>query len=287
MRSRGVAYMALSALGFSTMSVLVKVASKELPTGEIVLARAVVTLVISYVMVRRAGVAPLGNQRGRLVLRGLLGFSALSCYYISLVRLPLADATTLQNTIPLITAVLAWWLLDEAIGWGAAIAIACGLGGVLLVVHPTGGAADPAGVAIALCAACLSSTAYVTVRKLARTEQPIVIVFYFPLIATPLAIPWAAASWVWPDARGWLLLLALGAATQVGQVFLTKGLAIERAGRATSVSYLQICFAIIWQLAVFDVWPSTGTLAGAALIIAGTVAVSATGRAARPPRTPT
>ena len=287
MRSRGVAYMAVSALGFSTMSVLVKVASKDLPTGEIVLVRAVITLVISYVMVRRAGLAPLGTQRGRLLLRGVLGFSALSCYYVSLVRLPLADATTLQNTIPVITAVLAWWLLDEEIGWGAAVAIVCGLGGVLLVVHPTGGAADPTGVVIALCGACLSSTAYVTVRQLARTEHPLVIVLYFPLVATPLAIPWAAANWVWPDARGWIVLLALGAATQVGQVFLTKGLAIERAGRATSVSYLQICFAIVWQLAVFDVWPSVGTLGGAALIIAGTLVVSATGRAKPPPRTPT
>ena len=83
--------------------------------------------------------------------------------------------------------------------------------------------------------------------------------------ATPLAIPWAAADCVWPSAHGWLLLAGIGAATQVGQVFLTKGLAVERAGRATSIGYLQICFAIVWQLLVFGDAPSVWTLAGASL----------------------
>src|SRR5688500_18673942 len=202
MSSRGVLYLVLSALGFSTMSVLVKLVSPRLPTGEIVLARALMTLAISYVMVRQAGLSPWGNNRPRLFLRGLLGFAALGCYYISLARLPLADATTLHFTQPLLTSLLAWWLLGERVGWAAAFAIACGIGGVLLVVHPgvpLHAGAEGSGVAIALASATFSSIAYVTVRQLARTEQALVIVFYFPLVATPLAIPWAMYDFVWPS----------------------------------------------------------------------------------------
>jgi drug/metabolite transporter (DMT)-like permease len=117
----------------------------------------------------------------------------------------------------------------------------------------------------------------VTVRQLARTEHALVIVFYFPLVATPLAIPWAAAAWIAPTPVEWLLLAAIGLATQVGQVFLTMGLAAERAGRAASVGYLQIVFAIGWQLAVFGDPPAAPTIAGAALIIAGTLAVARVG----------
>jgi drug/metabolite transporter (DMT)-like permease len=273
MRSRAVGYMALSALGFSAMSVLVKLAARELPTGEIVLARAVITLVLSLWLVRRAGLSPWGTQRRKLLVRGVLGFSGLGFYYLSLARLPLAEATTLQNTVPVLTALLAWWVLGERIGLAAGFALACGLGGVALVARPAG-TADAAGIACALAAAASSSIAYVTVRQLSRTEHPLVIVLYFPLVATPLAIPWAAAHSVWPTAHGWLLLAGIGAATQVGQVFLTKGLAVERAGRATSIGYLQICFAIVWQLLVFGDAPSIWTLAGASLIIAGTLAVS-------------
>src|SRR5258708_33351072 len=105
----GVVYMAASALGFSVMSVLVKLASARLPVGEIVFARALVTLALSYAMVRRADLSPWGNRRRRLAFRGALGFGALACYYVPLARLPVADATTLQNTTPLVTAALAWW----------------------------------------------------------------------------------------------------------------------------------------------------------------------------------
>jgi drug/metabolite transporter (DMT)-like permease len=281
--SRGVLYMAASAFAFSVMAVLVKLASQTLPPGEIVLARAVVTLALSYVMLRRAGISPWGSphQRGKLVVRGLIGFAALGCYYVSLARLPLADATTLQNTTPLVTALLAFWLLGERTGRAGAFAIATGLLGVALIVRPFACGPDALGIAVALGGATASAIAYVTVRSLQQPrgsvpgEHALVIVFYFPLVATPLALPWAAADFVMPDAHGWLLLVAIGAVTQLAQVCMTKGLAIERAGRATAVGYLQVCFAMIWQLLVFGTEPPYTTIAGAALIIAGTVAVSA------------
>lgn len=285
--SRGVLYMAASAFGFSVMSLLVKLASVRLPTGEIVLARAVVTLAVSWGMLRRARLPTWGQNHAGLALRGVLGFGGLTAYYISLAHLPLADATTLQNTTPLVTAVLAWFILREAVGWSTAIAIACGIGGVLMIVHPSGAALDPVGAIAGVAAAVLSAFAYVTVRQLARTEAPLVIVFYFPLIAAPLALPWAIATWVTPSGTDWLLLLGLGLATQVGQVFLTMGLAVERAGRATSIGYLQVAFAMGWQWTVFAKAPTGWTVGGAALILAGTLAVATFGPGARSSPAPT
>jgi drug/metabolite transporter (DMT)-like permease len=282
--------MVASALGFSIMSMLVKVASARLPTGEIVLARAVVTLVASYVMVRRAGLPLWGTNRRGLALRGVLGFGGLSMYYLSLAHLPLADATTIQNTTPLLTSVLAWWVLRESVGWSTAFAIACGVAGVTLVVHPSGAGLDPAGVAIALGAATCSAIAYVTVRQLVKTEHPLVIVWYFPLIATPLVVPWAVATWVTPAPLDWLLLVAIGLSTQIGQVFLTMALAIERAGRVTSIGYIQVAFAMIWQWMIFASPPTIWTLAGATLIVGGTTViafVSSRGAGGSPSRTPT
>jgi len=280
---RGVAYMVASALGFSAMSLLVKIASASLPTGEIVLVRSVVTLVVSYAMVRRAGIPTWGTNKRGLVFRGVLGFGGLTLYYLSLAYLPLADATTIQQTTPVLTAVIAWFVLRERIGWTTAFAIACGIAGVALVVRPTGAGLDPIGILVGIGAALCSSAAYVTVRQLVRTENPLVIVFYFPLIATPLAIPWALATWVTPAPLEWLLLLAIGLATQVGQVFLTKALVLETASRATSIGYIQVAFAMIWQWTVFSDAPTLWTLAGAALIILGTAAVARANQAATRP----
>ncbi len=280
--SRGVLYMIASAFGFSGMALLVKIASARLPIGEIMFARAVITLALSYAMVRHAGLSPWGNQRLTLALRGLLGFGGMTGYYVALARLPLADATTIQNATPVITSLLAWWLLDERVGWSTAVAIACGLAGVALIVHPVGAGLDPIGVAAALLAVSCASIVYVTVRKLVRTEHPLVIVFYFPLVATPLALPWAIASFEMPGAIDVVLLVAIGVATQVGQVFLTRGLAIERAARATSVGYLQVALAMLWQVLVFGDPPTPWTIAGASLILGGTLVVAqVTGQMAR------
>lgn len=266
--------MAASAFGFSCMSLLVKLASARVPTGEIVFSRAVVTLVLSFVVVRRMGLSPWGNRPLPLIGRGVLGFGGLTSLYVALAHLPLADTTVLQNVTPLLTAVLAWWMLDERIGWSTMLAITCGLVGVLMIVHPSGAGLDPIGVAAALAGVVCSSFAYVTVRKLSRTEHPMVIVLYFPLVATPLALPWMIHSFVIPAPVDWLLLIAVGCATQIGQVFMTLALTIERAGKATGIGYLQVAFAMVWQLVVFGDPPGLWTIAGATLIVGGTLVIA-------------
>jgi drug/metabolite transporter (DMT)-like permease len=281
----GVAYMALSALWFSVMSVLVKLAGARLPAGELVLARGAVTLVLSVATVARARIPMWGTDRRRLALRGLLGFGGLSCFYVAITRLPLAAATILQNTAPLGTAIGAWLVLGERVGRRGAVALGAGFAGVVVVAGPAGlGALDAFGVGVALFGATCSAAAYVTVRSLAgRGEDPRVIVLYFPLVALPLSVPWAAAVWVTPHGVEWLYLLGLGVATQLGQVCLTEGLRRERAGRATAVSYLQLALAVLWGLAFFGEVPAVTTVLGALIVVGAviTLATDPAGRAAR------
>lgn len=275
-RPSGLPYMAASALAFSVMSALVKVAERGLPTAEIVAVRAAITLVLSYALVRRAQLSPWGNRRRALVLRGSFGFLALGCYYWTLGRLPLAEATTVHHTQPIWTAILAWLVLREPLGRGTAAALALGLAGVVLVARPDAGgvAMDGAGLAVAVAGALCSAAAYVTVRRLSTTEHPLVIVFYFPLVALPAALLWAAPHWVAPSAHEWLVLLGVGATTQIGQVCLTYGLTREPAARAMAVGYLQVVFAVLWGVVAFAEVPPWTTAAGAALIIGGTAVAS-------------
>jgi drug/metabolite transporter (DMT)-like permease len=278
MRRAGVLYMAASALFFSAMSALVKVAGHRLPPQEIVLVRVVITLVLSYAMVRRAGLSPWGTRRGALALRGLLGFSALSCYYWTLTHMSLAEATTIHHMAPIWTAIGAWVLLKERVGLAAFGAIALGLAGVVLVADPGAASMERWPIAVALAGSLCSGMAYVTVRQLSRHEDPLVIVFYFPLVALPLAIPWTWTVAVWPTAEEWGVLFGVGVFTQAAQVCLTRGLSLERAGRASAVGYLQVALAVMWGVIFFGEVPAVWTLAGAALIVGGTVLVASTSR---------
>jgi drug/metabolite transporter (DMT)-like permease len=277
----GMRYMAAGALAFSVMSLLVKVAGQRLPSQEVVMVRAIVTLVLSAWGVHHARVAWWGSRdkRGLLILRGVVGFTALSCFYHSIVHLPLADATVIQYTNPVFAGLLAVPFLGERLRRREVASVLVSMAGVALVMRPSflfgeGAALDPVTVGIGLVGAMCSATAYVTVRKLGATEHPTVIVFYFALISVIASVPTALPGAVWPTGKEWLVMLGIGVSTQLGQMYITNGLRMERAGRATATGYLQIVFAALWGILFFAELPDWGTFLGAALIIASTLALA-------------
>jgi drug/metabolite transporter (DMT)-like permease len=190
----GLHYMLGAAFFFSLMSLLVKIAGQRLPVAEIVFARSAVMLVISCFLVRQlisakkndgTGLSMWGNRKSLLILRGLVGFAALFCFFYAVTKLPLADITVIHFTNPVFTAIFAALFLGESMGRREVAGLALSLVGVALVAQPSflfGEGArnlDLFAVIVALCAAILSSMAYTTVRKLRETDHHLVVVFYF------------------------------------------------------------------------------------------------------------
>ena len=276
----GIRYMAGAAFFFSVMSLLVKVAGQRLPPQEMVLARSTVGAALSWYWLRARGISVLGNRRGLLIARGLVEFAALSAFFYALTHLPLADATVIHYTNPVFTALLAAVFLGEGIRARDTGLILLSLAGVVLLTRPGflfGGLEqrlDPLAVAVGLTGAVFSASAYVLVRKLARTEEPLVIVFWFASIAAIASIPFTAHAGVMPTPWEWLGLLAIGITTQIAQVFLTRGLREERAGRALGVAYMQIVFAAAWGALFFAEYPDLWGVAGALLTIGGTAGIA-------------
>lgn len=289
----GMRYMALSAFFFSLMSLLVRLAGDTgLPSMVIVLARIVVSLVLSWAMLRHARISPWGTNRPLLALRGVLGFIALSCFYFALVHLPLADATVIQYMNPVFAALLAVLVLGESMRRRELWLIAVSLVGVLVIARPSflipglGDRLPLLHVGIALLGSVISAAAYVVVRRLGRTEDPLVTVFWFPLVALPLALPVVWTQLVWPTAKQWALLLGVGVSTHIAQVWMTRGLQLERAGKATAVGYLQIVLAGFWGLLFLGEWPDGWFVLGTVLIVASTLGLAGGGAASPKPAAP-
>ncbi len=290
----GLGYMIGAAFFFSLMSLQVKVVGQRLPSAEVVFVRNLFSLIVTWQMLRRQGVAPWGRRKGLLLLRGLAGFLALLCMFYALPRLPLADATVLHFTNPVFTGLLAAIVLGESLSRRDVGGTLLSLVGVVLVARPSflfGASTDSlplVPVAATLAGALLSAVAYTTVRKLAATEHALVIVFYFPLVSVPAAVPLMWGTALWPTPTEWLLLLGIGVCTQIAQVLLTMGLQRERAGRALSMSYVQIVFAALWGLLFFGEVPDLLAIGGAVLIVGGTLLVARSGtptQTASPART--
>jgi drug/metabolite transporter (DMT)-like permease len=272
---------AASAFFFSVMTLLVKVAGERLPTMQIVLVRSACVAAFSGVTAVARGRDLRGNERGLLFVRGGLGFAALSCFYYGIVHLPLAEATVIQYTNPVFTALIAAVLLSESLRARDVVPTLLGLGGVVLVARPSvlfggiGSSLPAVPVLVALMGAVLSAGAYVTVRRL-RSEATNVVVFWFAAMSLLGSLPFVVADWLPPTPAEWWVLAGVGVSTHLGQLFVTAGLQREPAGRAMTVGYLQIVFAGLWGFLAFGEIPGPWSVLGGAMVVASTLALSRT-----------
>lgn len=271
----GVRFMLVGAFWFSVMSVLVKIAGRRLPSMELVFFRGLLTLAMSYAIVKRAGIQPvLGVNRHLLLQRGVLGAAALACFLFSLTHLPLGEATLIQYMNPIFAIMVAHWWFGERMGRGEWIALGASLIGVLLITRPAllfGGAASgihPGHALIALMGAAFSGSAYATIRRM-PDERPEVVVLYLPLMSVPMSLPFIATNWHAPTWEEWVLLVGIGIATQLAQTSMTRGLQIEKTARATMVGYVQIIFAGTWGALLFGEAITWWTVTGAAIVLTG------------------
>ena len=266
----------LSSLAFSLMTVCVKQLGGRLPVAEVVLVRALISVVITAIALRLSGVSPWGQHRGLLLARGLCGTLALLCFFHAIATLPLASATVLQYTYPTFTALAASLLLQEQLRKTIALAVLLGWLGILLVAQPdwlgSGLHSLPLNaVLIALGGALFTALAYVCVRRLSSSEHPLVIILYFPMLSVPLTLPAVLQEGVMPVGAEWLWLLGVGLFTQLGQIWVTRGLSAMPAAQATSINYVQVVFAAVLGWLVFSESLNAGVVAGGVLVLASTL----------------
>lgn len=272
----GLRYMLLSALGFSLMAACVKAVSQyDIPVLEIVAARAIVSLVISYLDVKRKRISIWGKNKTLLIARGGTGFLALLCGYFAMTTLPLAEATILRHLSPIFTALMALVFLKEHIQRSTMLCMVLSIIGLVIMVNPdlisnsTVNELPLISVMAALFGSFVAGIAYVIVRRLSQVEDSSVIIFYFPLVALPISVVLLGDAFVMPGLEALLLLLLVGIFTQIGQIGLTKALQNEVAGKATAYSYVQVIFSLILGWVFFSEIPTIWTLVGGGFIISG------------------
>jgi drug/metabolite transporter (DMT)-like permease len=264
----GLALMVVSAAAFSLMAAVAKLWLPHAPTQAVVLSRGVMMTALCVGVALRKRVPLLGKHPTRLLLRGLLGYGALSCYFYSVQHLPLGDAVLLQYSHPVFVASFAPFLLHERTGRGHWPLVLCALAGVALIVGPSGQLR--ASALVGLTGSLLSGLAYMTIRVLARSEHPLTILVWFPLTTIPgsLAATLLAGRAALPhDGTEVLGHLAVFACALLGQVALTEGLTRVGAARATAVSMLGPVFGVLFGLIFFGTAPTAWSLGGMALVV--------------------
>ncbi|MDX5448379.1 MAG: DMT family transporter [Bacteroidota bacterium] len=265
----GVGYMLISVVGFAVMNLVVKFLG-HIPPTELVLFRSIISLFLSLIMIYRKGISPFGNNRKYLILRGIFGVSALSLFFTTLQDLPLASAITIQYLSPIFTAFFAIFILKEPMRPIQWVFFLVSFLGIALIKG-----FDPnitpwlflAGIASAV----FSGLAYNMIGKLRNSDDPVVVVFYFPLIATPIMAVISIFYWVTPVGWDWLLLILMGVLTQIAQVYMTKAYQVSTVNKVAGLKYFGIIFALSFDFFIFGVEYQWLALVGIVLVVAGVI----------------
>jgi drug/metabolite transporter (DMT)-like permease len=267
--SKGIQYMLIATMGFALIVISVKFIP-NIPAHEIVLARSIISLLISVVMLRHRKIPLLGNRRGILLLRGVFGVTALTLFFITIQNIQLASAITVQYTSPIFTIVFAIFILKEKVSPATWFFFALAFAGVLVVK----GFDDTLPwfyVMLGLISAVFSGLAYNCIRLVKDTDHPLVVVLYFPLIALPVMAILTCFNFVMPVGWDWLYLVAIGILTQIAQLYMTKAYHAEDMAYVSIVRYLGIGYALFFGYIFFDETYSMLSLFGMGLVLLGII----------------
>ncbi len=278
--------MILATFLFATMGVCVKLASAYYDAGEIVMYRGMVGVLMLYLLTRARGQSLRTKVPAMHFWRSLSGVIALSLWFYSIGKLPLATAMTLNY---MSSVWMALFLIGGAVMLGSAridprliAAVLLGFVGVALVLRPTIDQDQVWHGLAGLASGVLSATAYLQVTALGRTGEPEYrIVFYFSLggiaagaISTLTLKLNGMGNPHGHSLKGAALLLAVGLMATLAQLLMTRAYSVGKTLVNASLQYLGILFSFVYGVALFHD-PVTGwALSGMVLIVGAGIAAT-------------
>lgn len=266
---RGVTFAVLTTLVGSTAAAAAKFLGGRVSPYVVVFAQYLVGMLILLPWLLRKGTRALATTRAQLHFwRSIAGWIGFMAYYGAINHIPLADAALLRSAAPIwVPAILFLWLgvrLPLA-RWGA---IATGLVGVLLILHP-----DSQGISawhlIGMFAGIGLAVSMATTRRLVATESPQLIIFYYFGIAGVATLPFAIATWKTPSLADALALVGIGVSIYVTMGLYTAAYTYAKSSVISPLSFLGVVFAGLFGLLFWGEIPGWLTLVGIALVITG------------------
>jgi len=282
---KGIFYIILSGICFVIVNFFVKILGageqqnvidniQHYPAHELVLARSIVSFAMSLVIIKYRKIPVFGTNIKWLLIRGLSGTIALTLFFYTFQHMPMAIATIIQYLAPIFTVILALIILKEKVKTIQWLFILLSFSGVGLIAFDKF-IGDPSvhfsffHIGVGIISAVFSGLAYTSVIKLRKTDAPITIVLYFPMIAIPIMTFFCFWSFTLPQGIEWLLLLVLGIFTQFAQIFLTKALHLGSAASITPFQYLGAIYMFLIGYFVFDEKLSFLVNIGIVLVLSG------------------
>ncbi|MCB2181639.1 MAG: DMT family transporter [Desulfobulbaceae bacterium] len=261
--------MLLSSASFATMSAMVKALGTSMPLSQLIFFRCILPLpfFLGLILYQRKSV--IVKAKGTVLLRSFFGFLAMSGFYYALTHMPFANCIFIGRAQPLLLALLAPFVVGEKVPRIAWLAIALGMAGVMVIMRPSASVAVSFPALVAFVAAGSAACAHLMIRRLNRTDDPIVIVFNFFLL-TAFFSGWCFGwHFIIPTAGQWLFITGIALFATLGQFLMTIAYRLDKAPVVAAASYSSIVLSVIYGYLFWDEIPTAPVFAGAFLVLSG------------------
>src|SRR5699024_4952236 len=251
-RTKGIAFIILSALGFALMSACVKLAG-DLPNFQKVFFRNLVSAIIALYLILKHKGSFTGKRESRnlLLMRSTFGTIGVILNFYAIDKLVLSDANMLNKLSPFLSVILCALFLKEKINRKQIVSIIIAFIGALLIIKPTFSIAIIPYLA-GIFGALFAASAYTCLRVLGKKEESYTIVFFFSMFSLITTFPMFIYVYEPMTISQLIYLLLAGLFASLGQFGITLAYRYAPAKEISIFDYTNIIFSAILSIFIFN-----------------------------------
>ena len=200
------------------------------------------------------------------VLRGALLLITTCFMFAGLANLPFAENIAIYMIGPVITTILAWYILKEKISILQIIIVLIGLAGAIIIANPNQNEFNYAVIFPLMAALCFAFFT-ISTKFLNSLDSNQTTLLFTALTGTSLSLPFIYFFWNSPTFFDLFLMFSLGLLATIGHFLFIEALKVIKASFAAPFVYLTVLLAAFWGFILYQEIPDNNTIIGALLII--------------------
>lgn len=264
----GIAWMLTAGLLFVAVTALVKWMGPAMPPAQSAFLRYLLGMLFLIPMLpglRSTKVTP--RQWKLFGIRGVLHALGVMLWFFAMTRIPIAEVTAMNYLAPVYVSIGAAVFLGEKLAMRRIMAVVIALIGAAIILRPGFREVHPGHIAM-LIAAVVFAGSYLLAKIMADETKPTMVVAMLSLFVTIALAPFALANWVTPSWSDLGILLAVAMFAQAGHYTMTLAFAAAPITVTQPITFLQLVWATLMGLVVFDEHVDIWVVLGGVLILA-------------------
>ena len=266
----GILLMIITTIVFASQDGLSKYLATEYNVYMVVMIRYwfFAAFVISMSSRRTGGIKRVAKTKSPIlqIFRSVILVAEMCITILAFTLLGLAETHAIFASYPLIIAMLSGPILGEYVGWRRWLAISVGFIGILIILNPGNGIFSPYAL-VPLAGAILFALYGLLTRYVGQYDSSSTSFFWTGVVGSIAMTVVGLNFWDPVSKSDWSIMLLLSASGVVGHYLLIKCYEVAEASAVQPFAYLQLIWASMIGIIIFEEQITTNVLIGACIIV--------------------